>query len=80
MIYVYIFVGVLIVCGITFCILYGNAILKPVIKMQKKGQGKRTKFIINAKDKGYEYYAKKVETGLIIIGFRSTRKRLMVDF
>lgn len=36
MIYVYIFVGVLIVCGITFCILYGNAILKPVIKMQKK--------------------------------------------
>ena len=36
MIYVYIFVGVLIVCGITFCILYGNAILKPVIKIQKK--------------------------------------------
>lgn len=76
MIYVYIFVGVLIVCGITFCILYGNAILKPVIKMQKKGQGKRTKFIINAKDKGYEYYAKKVENWLNYNRFSKYKKKI----
>lgn len=76
MIYVYIFVGVLVVCGITFCILYGNAILKPVIKMQKKDWGKRTKFIINTKDKGYEYYAKKVENWLNYNRFSKYKKKI----
>ncbi len=45
-------------------------------KNAKKGQGKRTKFIINAKDKGYEYYAKKVENWLNYNRFSKYKKKI----
>lgn len=64
MIGLYIFLGILFLGMILFIIWYINLVLVPVIKMQKSGIGKRTKFIINTSDKGYEYYKNIIEKWL----------------
>lgn len=72
---VYIFVGICILGIIIFTILCIKSLLVPQIKMQKSGTGERTKFIVDASDKGYEYYEKFVNDWLKYNKFPSYNKK-----
>jgi len=65
----YIFLGIVFLFVILSVIWLLSSLIKPVTKLQKARNGGRTKFEIDVKDKGYEYYKSIIDRWLDEIGF-----------
>lgn len=70
MIEVKIYISILIIVAIIFLVWFARKMFKPVLKMHKAGSGKRTRFIVETSDNGYEYYKDKVEKWLKNYGYK----------
>lgn len=66
---IYIFLGIVILLVVLVVAWLLILFIKPVIKLQKARNGKRTLFEIDIKDKGYNYYKNKIDKWLDSVGF-----------
>ena len=77
---VYIYVAILVLLVIIFTIWCSKKLFGPVWKMQKAGEGDRTKFIIDVSDKGFDYYNKKILNWLRQYNFKKYNKKRKAYF